>query len=697
MRTASSPAGPFTDVDFAADGVCRLKVTVSLNAPRRFEFSYLTQGHQETPIAWGTWVEFSDANYGVVFEGFVTDIKPGDNFGIDYVAHDPTWRVGQEIFVQSGPESNVNRYPRGVWNAEIEGDDDFAFARSILIDLALVPLIQQAAFTPDEINRTVGQIAAEILDDDPTALAAFGATPASGVDPPYDNADISVLDAVPQEKQVFDSETIPGAIDRLFAWYPNRRLVFEPGPFARKWRFRDVFAAPSITRTINDAATDHPIISFDIDRSLENRFTAVKILGPQVVSNARVDVLGNGTVNDPFLDAGGYVVNTSSPTATVFRGDDTLDANDDTYNAQSLVFLTGAAAGQVRTVLDYTGSTPRREFTMSSAFTETPKAGDQFAVGTLLTSQGLTPLWDTASAEAIFTANGPRPPVTSDVSRVWQIADPAKRRIARQLSVGYLAQVASGLKPVFVETWAPTLEVTFDDGESWMSCRNITIDYYSGIIYSSFQIYQLNAAGLPQLPDNVRFTFGYQGAPLSVRRPAAGFEGTASAAPYSIEKEMRLADEALAVGFVRNVPITTAGRQAEFEKAAQAILDAHKDVVYMGGCVLQGADYDFINLNRRINFAGVDSAGAPLTTNWESIGAVVSEAEYDYSNDKGVLTTIVFSADALEFANVDIDALKVALKFKTRELFEFQDSSFFFGFGGTIRAAVGQRLVEVVR
>lgn len=64
--------------------------------------------------------------------------------------------------------------------------------------------------------------------------------------------------------------------------------------------------------------------------------------------------------------------------ARVFSGDAALDSADGAYTGFHAVFTSGAAAGQVRQVINYAGST--RTFTLAAALPAAPQAGDEFTL-----------------------------------------------------------------------------------------------------------------------------------------------------------------------------------------------------------------------------------------------------------------------------------------------------------------------------
>ncbi len=139
-----------------------------------------------------------------------------------------------------------------------------------------------------------------------------------------------------------------------------------------------------------------------------------------------------------------------------------------------------------------------------------------------------------------------------------------------------------------------------------------------------------------------------------------------------MQVEDRRYDEMLAVGYEKGSPITTVARKAQFEKLAESIHEFVKDIIYTGGCTLQGIDYDFIRLQKLINFAGVDQNGSSLTTGWEAAKAIVTDVEYDFDND---VTTLVFSSDYSAFLQTDVETLKRILKIRALQLVQILEST----------------------
>lgn len=75
----------------------------------------------------------------------------------------------------------------------------------------------------------------------------------------------------------------------------------------------------------------------------------------------------------------GTVDNTVAPTATVFEADDITEATDDHFNGRSIVFTTGALAGQATAITDYELNGANGKFTVV-ALTEAPSNDDTFVI-----------------------------------------------------------------------------------------------------------------------------------------------------------------------------------------------------------------------------------------------------------------------------------------------------------------------------
>lgn len=540
------------ELDLTAQRISDLKLEVSYSHPARLSWTMYQPQHTR-PIPDRAGVLFTDTSYGdfatPLFEGHVHEINPVASNEIAYVALDPTQRAGHEVTILSGPVVFPNVVPRLVYNVQIEQDDDYAFERAH--------------------DRTIGGILEDILTDPYATLVSLLAAPPLGTGgPAYDATDLAAMDLQPQEKIVFETEGLRAGIDRLLSYYPQYRLQFIPGHMQRKWRFRNVKQSPQLTLRLNDFSTGvKRVLSLDLQRSLDGRYTAIEILGPNQLTYALASVSG----------------------------------------------------------------------------------------------VGLTELW-TANDEVQFLATGPGTPGTDDVARRWQIADTTKRQLGRllpqQIAVQMTELIGGGLAYKF--TRQPTLEASFDSGMSWRPINGFTMDVNRGIIVAPYHVFEQDGTGTYILPDDVRFQFSYLSTPLTARYPTSGFAGTAYTA-VGIQLTFQRYDESLATGYEEHRLVTLATRLAQFQKLAQNLHQVYSDVIHAGGCVIEGLDYEFVRLDRRVNFTAVDQNGNNILTGWEAIDAILTDVEYDFSEK---VTTLTFSSDLLEFGQANIEMLKEQLKIR---------------------------------
>lgn len=93
-----------------------------------------------------------------------------------------------------------------------------------------------------------------------------------------------------------------------------------------------------------------------------------------------VQVSGSTAAADNLEEAAKTIVTgtvqTSSTTTVV--NTNLTEATNDHYNGRSIVFVTGALAGQAAVIEDYNGST--KAITVSGALTEAPGSGDTFVI-----------------------------------------------------------------------------------------------------------------------------------------------------------------------------------------------------------------------------------------------------------------------------------------------------------------------------
>lgn len=246
----------------------------------------------------------------------------------------------------------------------------------------------------------------------------------------------------------------------------------------------------------------------------------------------------------------------------------------------------------------------------------------------------------------------------------FQIVDTTKRAGARLLPDNYLVRDDAYR---WVGTRSPTLLFSFD-GVTWRSPESVWYDWQNGIatippgVYIYWWVDPAPLSGSNQqfwVPGAYKLVWAPFGEALNVRYPTSGFSGTSSTVAGQTT-ELLIYDELLAVGYNRvGTPVTTASRRAQFTELATQIHTARKDILYAGGATIEGLQYEFCRLGVKVNIAAVDGSGGTITTGWESIGAVVTDVEYDFGNST---TQITFSQEALEQMGDSIDLLKERLR-----------------------------------
>lgn len=264
-------------------------------------------------------------------------------------------------------------------------------------------------------------------------------------------------------------------------------------------------------------------------------------------------------------------------------------------------------------------------------------------------------------------------------TRFWkqfQITDPAYRRGARELPVTYEYQQND---QVFSSTSFPLLLVSYDHGATWQPWPTY-FDELNGIVeFATPPVYQVtNDSGMSVIPAStqiwfapnaLRLIWAPHGEPLTVRKPATGYEGTAYT-QMGLRYEDFQNDEALMVGREFGQPVTIPERRAAFETYAQTILDQRKDVVWTGAAQLDGLDWDYIRLNRKLQILAKDGSGNFLTTAWDNVGAYVTDVEFDFEEQT---TSLTFSADKLALFGIDSAMLKERLKIRPlQQMVEYQ-------------------------
>lgn len=106
----------------------------------------------------------------------------------------------------------------------------------------------------------------------------------------------------------------------------------------------------------------------------------------QAAANGGIEIVkitANGT---GYLTANGTIASVVNSTVLTLSSGGGVSSTDNIYNGSSLYISSGLGSGQIRTVVDYTGST--RTIKVSPAFTTSPNTTSRFHVGPTITFRG---------------------------------------------------------------------------------------------------------------------------------------------------------------------------------------------------------------------------------------------------------------------------------------------------------------------
>jgi hypothetical protein len=298
----------------------------------------------------------------------------------------------------------------------------------------------------------------------------------------------------------------------------------------------------------------------------------------------------------------------------------------------------------------------------------------------------------TSGQEIAFLASGPYqlPAAIGDAAKKWQVVDADKRRISRYIPAGVYVPDSgfsfAGLQLQYREIKEPLLQVSFD-GDNFHTVQSIRIDGRDGYVYSPIPLYARNDGSFGTLfsgdwamPIDAILHYAYYDEPEVIRWPTTGFTGTAYS-ESGMEATYKYYDPSFAFGYDKlRASDYTANRIAQYLELAKQWLEPRKDIVHSGGCTLAGIRWEFLRLQKRINFASLDDNGDPETIGTEAIDAILTDVEFDFAQNT---TTLVFDSDMLNFQRRDIDALKRFLKIKAFSV--QQQINYSYNFGQEIR------------
>ncbi|ADG67939.1 hypothetical protein Plim_2112 [Planctopirus limnophila DSM 3776] len=611
IEMQTEPFGPFTELDVEQLAISNMKLQIAYEHAARLSFSVAEPQHTR-PIPYGAflrvWIEgetvrgAAQSATNPLFEGFVEPIQPADANRVDYECFDPTFRCNKQVnlfnapwepgdpFELLWPQPTLGALPRLVYNCKNEADEDYAHSVGN--------------------DGTVANILAGILEYSYHPLVWRNAAPGDGTveaaELPFVSADLEPFDFKPQQKLVFQSEGIRSCVERVRQFEPRMRLIFEPG--TRLWRFVKIDSSSVVTLRLNDPEVPFPVLSLNMNSSIENCHTAMRVYGPE------------------------------TNTLEEFRWTKATEADPSPVNTLAPL-------------------------------------GDPIELETWGDSSGFT---------------------TEQTWQRWQIVPAIKRRGAQMLPQWITIPMNAYN---FMPCRRPVLQISYDRGTTWTTAENVWFDWLNGIAtFQGTAPYYRHPTARPgstqrtYAPTAVRLIWAPYAAPLMVRVPEEGYEGTAYTVA-GLEQELEEYSEFLATGKEWGTPVTTEARREQFRKYARSVLDERKDIVWGGGLTLDGLDFQWAGLNRRVSFTSSDGAGGTSAIGWEDINAIVTDVEYDISQR---LTTLTFSSDWLELLGLDPAELRERLKIKALEQVTlYQGRTLFFGLFKTYKGYSVQQVVGV--
>lgn len=654
-------------VDIDAAGISDIVLKQSVSAPHSLTFTAQQPQHliDVAGVADHVLIRLRASDYdgGVlgmgldpVFEGIVHPEPSGETVGVQFVALDPTAYTNFPLMaygwkLESGEVvPNTGGRPRIAFNCKQLTDDDYVYGRSY--------------------DATMAEIIETMFDDQQPALEVEFSGPTGGGDP-YVGADFAGMTLRPQDKVVFESEGLRSALTRMFQeHYPNARVIWEPG--TRLWRIKDLKTVSEVTLTLNDPSATDIVLSCQLRRSVEDRYTAVEIYGPPAWTQwdefhahptrfTTIDTAINGPCN---------------------AGDTTITVVDGT------VF--GAVPGPqpIVTIIFANGDIVELLGVSGNVLTVAPLANghddnsriSKTAEQTLL-SGGLT---DLSGTDFLIDTWGAGLNVYAPYK--FQITNEDERRILRHLRYDYTVPVpgarfgspASGytiINTFYQAADTPVLGVRYLDnnmGDGKFQCLNgFFFDPVNGVIYfaDGIALFRYNPEpplrlGITgpncEVPEDLQFVYCSPADPLKVRYPTTGFAGTAYTVA-GIEKTKRISDEMLSLNPKEHPLNTTTDRVAQFTTLAQNLHTQSCDIVYAGGVTLSGLKWDYLLLQKRLNIEAVDADGAALVTGWEAAGAYLTEAEFSFTDQQ---TTLIANSDQLQLMGLDVEKLKQTLNIR---------------------------------
>ena len=530
-------------IDIDAAGICDIVLKTSMTNPHTLTFSaqvpqHIISGSTIGNVADHVLIRLRADDYasGVdpLFEGIV-HIEPGsDSIGVKFTAIDPTGYTNFPLMsygweLSGGlPVPVTGGRPFFAVNCWVDNDQDW---------------IWQADY-----GLTVGKIIKLMLDYQTVALRSEYSCNYGDV--PYVIGDLNALTTIPQEKFVCESEGVRSAIQRLLRqYYPTHRLVWEPG--TRYWRIVNLKSATEVDLTLNDPTATDVVLSFQLHRSVEDRYTAVEIYGPPVAIQWD-EYHAHPTISTTLASsasAGATTLSVTSATGFTDPGFAICDGE--------VIEITGIS-GTTLTVV-------ATQYAHASGATIYPGAECTLLNGGL-TDISTGPVLESWGAGVLVYGKNR-----------YQVTDTNKRRILPLMKDPYTAPNVDAIsgspstgytihstgyettyQPCFLARWPHN---NMGDGR-WQTVRGASFDYRDGVIYWPDGVYANRYNPNPPLvggltgphsevPDDVKLIYCTPGNPLMVRYPSSGYSGTAYSVA-NISKTKRINDELLSLEYMRN-------------------------------------------------------------------------------------------------------------------------------------------------
>ena len=570
----------------------RLGMSLTLRENRRHYLRTLDHGDD---------VEFQDPVGTARFVGRVDNSRHESNELITYECVGHRQLASHVQVVQSGPdETDPLPYPRRIYNAPTD-DADAAYNSGIAAG-----------------GMTVGGILNDLFDAHVSELRDEGAAPPTGN--PYVGAELAGMSHIPP-KVVLDGLDFAQAVD-LLTREQGPTWGVEVGTDGI-WHFFDRLAQSTNTITLDV----DPLSENTVRSDLRKRYTAVKIFGRRGQGEDIVPaIVGQGT------DEAGSALTGVTPT-----WNPTDEAN----------WTRRAAAGNIERAL--VSSATSTTVTVTGKTWET----NAFAGGYAIFSRHswIEKFSIVSNSADTITFVGPLPPISTgdpmavefggdsdllDVFRTWQITDSNLRHVVLE-STGE------------VDCCPYVLVIHRNSNGDVTNLQTVAVRFEgAGVFRTAIPLYRSPSNGRNQGDSSVfpdwKLVFCYRdptaSSALVARFPSTGFSGSASAAPYDVERELRVVEEEF--------------RSQEDVSLYQLVAqEAHKltgRVLARGRVTLQGVDYSRMTVRQTLSLDHSTD-----TTGWESLAAALNATSISFGRSASTELDVGDDGSSID---VDFGALR---------------------------------------